>query len=208
MEPLGTFDIILRILAQLTPVWIALVATFTISITYKRRLGLYGKLFDSMIGMIGFALVMFWVFAAVFGAFDLIITHDSLSQVSGMKNKVPGTPLSGRGGRRIRLVPAGRRQPGARRFQPHDQGRMGRGADRTAGDALCLHGRHHAGPACGILRRQAGHGAVFPGQPDPGLPGDLAVLPAGHAGNRGYGYSQLHGGVHVRVPDHLCRRSC
>jgi len=93
MEPLSWIEIILRILAQLAPTWIALVATFIISMTYKRKLGLYGKLFDSLIGMIGFALVMFWVFTAVFGTFDLIVTHDALSQLSGMKNKVPGTPL-------------------------------------------------------------------------------------------------------------------
>ena len=95
MEPLSAFDIILRVLAQLAPTWIALVAVFTISITYKRRLGLYGKLFDSPIGMVGFGMVMFWVFTAIFGAFDMIVTHDALTQVSGMKNKVPGTPLRG-----------------------------------------------------------------------------------------------------------------
>ncbi len=76
------------------PVWVALAALFAVSIATKRRTGLYGKLFDSTIGMIGFGLVMFWVFAGVFGAFDLIQTHDPLAQVSGMKNKVPGTPLS------------------------------------------------------------------------------------------------------------------
>jgi peptide/nickel transport system permease protein len=43
--------------------------------------------------MIGFGLVMFWVFTGIFGALDLIVTHDPLAQVSGMKNKVPGTPL-------------------------------------------------------------------------------------------------------------------
>ncbi|WP_299041491.1 ABC transporter permease [uncultured Tateyamaria sp.] len=81
---------------QLMPVWIALIITFAVSITYKRRLGLYGKLFDSTVGMIGFALVMFWVYAGVMaGTFDWITTHESLSQVSGMKNKVPGTPLRG-----------------------------------------------------------------------------------------------------------------
>ncbi|MEI4491366.1 ABC transporter permease [Mameliella alba] len=81
---------------QFVPVWIALVLTFVISIQFKRSLGLYGKLFDSMIGMIGFGLVMFWVYTAFFyGAFDMIATHDPLSQVSGMKNKVPGTPLRG-----------------------------------------------------------------------------------------------------------------
>ncbi|HKK97568.1 MAG TPA: ABC transporter permease, partial [Marivita sp.] len=57
MEPLSWFEIITRILIQFIPVWIALVVLFTVSIVYKRRLGLYGKLFDSTIGMIGFALV-------------------------------------------------------------------------------------------------------------------------------------------------------
>ncbi|MEM8632072.1 MAG: ABC transporter permease [Pseudomonadota bacterium] len=75
------------------PVWIALVALFAVSIVYKRRLGLYGKLFDSPIGMIGFGMVMFWVFTGLFS--ELIMTHDPLVQVSGMKNKLPGTPLAG-----------------------------------------------------------------------------------------------------------------
>ncbi|MEL6799270.1 MAG: ABC transporter permease [Pseudomonadota bacterium] len=80
---------------RLLPVWVALIAVFALSIAFKRKLGLYGKLFDSVIGMIGFGMVMFWVFTGVFAAMDLIITHDPLTQVSGMKNKVPGTPLSG-----------------------------------------------------------------------------------------------------------------
>ena len=77
------------------PVWIALALTFALSITFKRKLGLYGKLFDSVVGMIGFAIVMFWVFTGVFSAMDMIVTHDPLSQVSGMKNKSPGEPLAG-----------------------------------------------------------------------------------------------------------------
>ncbi|WP_420863518.1 ABC transporter permease [Algirhabdus cladophorae] len=94
---LGTgAGIIGGIIQALTPTWVALILTFALSIVYKRKLGLYGKLFDSPIGMIGFALVMFWVFTAIFGGpFDLIVTHDALGQVSGMKNKVPGTPLRG-----------------------------------------------------------------------------------------------------------------
>jgi peptide/nickel transport system permease protein len=93
MDPLGGFEIFTRILYQLTPVWLALVIVFSVSVAFKRRLGLYGKLFDSPIGMIGFALVMFWVFTGIFGALDLIITFDPLAQLSGMKNKVPGTAL-------------------------------------------------------------------------------------------------------------------
>ncbi|MEP3201397.1 MAG: ABC transporter permease [Rhizobiaceae bacterium] len=80
---------------RLLPVWIALIVTFALSITFKRRLGLYGKLYDSTVGMIGFGLVMFWVYTGLFGGvFDMIVTHDSLSQTSGMKNKLPGTPLA------------------------------------------------------------------------------------------------------------------
>ena len=80
---------------QLVPVWLSLIALFIASFTFKRRLGLYGKLFDSTIGMVGFALVMFWVFTGIYAGLDILITHDPLSQVSGMKNKGPGTPLRG-----------------------------------------------------------------------------------------------------------------
>jgi peptide/nickel transport system permease protein len=46
--------------------------------------------------MIGFGIVLFWAYVGFFaGAFDMISTHDPLSQVSGMKNKVPGTPFRG-----------------------------------------------------------------------------------------------------------------
>ncbi|MEO1106637.1 MAG: ABC transporter permease [Pseudomonadota bacterium] len=79
---------------QFLPVWLSLILLYAMSIAFKRKLGLYGKLFDSPIGMIGFGLVMFWVFTGIFGAVDMIVTHDPLAQLSGMKNKVPGTPLS------------------------------------------------------------------------------------------------------------------
>ncbi len=81
---------------QFLPVWVALILTFAVSLAFKRKLGLYGKLFDSTVGMIGFGLVMFWVFTGFFGGLlGLIITHDTLSQFSGMKNALPGMPLSG-----------------------------------------------------------------------------------------------------------------
>ncbi|MFN3577166.1 MAG: ABC transporter permease, partial [Tabrizicola sp.] len=61
------------------PVWAALAAAFVLSIRFRRRLGLYGKLFDSTVGMIGFAIVMFWVFTAIFA--DVIATHDAFAQL-------------------------------------------------------------------------------------------------------------------------------
>ena len=90
----GSAGIVGEMSKRFLPVWIALVVLYTVSIYYKRRLGLYGKLFDSTVGMIGFGLVMFWVFTALFvGLFDMIATHDYLSQVSGLKNKTPGVPV-------------------------------------------------------------------------------------------------------------------
>jgi len=94
VAPYGKAGIVGAISKQLTPVWIALVATYAVSIRYKRRLGLYGKLFDSTVGMIGFGIVMFWVYTAFFSSVGgMIATHDPLSQVSGLKNKLPGTAV-------------------------------------------------------------------------------------------------------------------
>ena len=92
--PYGQAGIIGLMFKRLLPVWISLIVIFALSITFKRRLGLYGKLFDSTVGMIGFGLVMFWVFVAIFaGGFDMLITHDPLAQISGLKNKAPGVAL-------------------------------------------------------------------------------------------------------------------
>jgi peptide/nickel transport system permease protein len=89
MEPIGWGSIFARVIIQFWPVWAALIITYAVSIYYRRRLGLYGKLFDSTVGMIGFGIVMFWVFTAFFA--DIVITHDPLGQLSSMKNKPPGT---------------------------------------------------------------------------------------------------------------------
>ena len=91
MEPLSTFQIITAIAGRFLPVWVALVVTFGLSISFKRRLGLYGKLFDSPVGMVGFGIVMFWVFTAIFATW--IITLDPLAQFSGSKNALPGSAL-------------------------------------------------------------------------------------------------------------------
>ena len=77
--------------ARLTPVWIGLVVLFALSIAFKRRLGLYGKLFDSPIGMTGFGLVMFWIFAAIF--VQSIAPHGPIDVISQMRNELPGSVL-------------------------------------------------------------------------------------------------------------------
>ena len=81
------------IAARLTPVWIALALLFALSIAWKRRLGLYGKLFDSPVGMVGLGIVMFWVFAAAFSG--VVAPHGAIQVISQMRNEGPGTPLPG-----------------------------------------------------------------------------------------------------------------
>jgi peptide/nickel transport system permease protein len=91
MEALSWGGVFAGMFVQFIPVWIALVAAFALSIRYKRNLGLFGKLFDSPVGMTGFGIVMFWVFTAIFA--DMIITMDPLAQFSGSKNAVVGSAL-------------------------------------------------------------------------------------------------------------------
>jgi peptide/nickel transport system permease protein len=94
--PWGEGGIVGAMASRFLPVWIALAVTFALSTRYKRRLGLYGKLFDSPVAMIGFGLVLFWVYTAFFaGVLGWIATHDPLTAVSGLKNKEPGIPVPG-----------------------------------------------------------------------------------------------------------------
>ena len=89
--PMGKAGIVGTMAKRLLPVWIALIVLFVLSFNFRRKLGLYGKLFDSTIGMIGFAMVMFWVFTALFS--NQIITSGVLDQIAQLKNKAPGSPL-------------------------------------------------------------------------------------------------------------------
>jgi len=93
MERLTASEITVRVLTQFTPVWIALAIILVVSWLFRKKLGLYGKLFGSPIGVVGLVLVLFWVLTAIFA--DLVATMDPLTQISGMKNKKPGWPVSG-----------------------------------------------------------------------------------------------------------------
>lgn len=93
MERLTAFEIISHMLVQFTPVWIGLAVILSLSWLFRKRLGLYGKLFASPIGVVGLTLVLFWILTAIFA--DLIATMDPLTQISGMKNKKPGWPVAG-----------------------------------------------------------------------------------------------------------------
>lgn len=88
MESVGTFGIIAGIIVRFWPVWIALAVLVACVVKWKRRLGLLGHLFDSVIGIAGVLICAFWLFTALFAHW--IAPLDPRVQVAVMKNALPG----------------------------------------------------------------------------------------------------------------------
>ncbi|PAQ10308.1 ABC transporter permease [Mesorhizobium temperatum] len=95
LEYIGAFDVVLGVLARFWPVWIALVVVMGASFAYKKRLGLYGQLFDSSVGIVGVGICLFWLFTAIFAS--TISPFNPLVQIPIMKDALPGAvePQSG-----------------------------------------------------------------------------------------------------------------
>ena len=91
MEPLGAIGIAGQVIAVFWPVWIGMAIVLGVSYIFRANLGLFGKLFGSTPGIVGFGIVLFWFLTACFA--DIIAPFDEISQISGMKNKAPGTPV-------------------------------------------------------------------------------------------------------------------
>jgi len=84
----GTAETVFGVLKQFWPVWLALVVVLVPSFLFKKRLGLYGHLFDSGVGIAGVAICLFWLFTAIFAA--QIAPFDPLAQFPLMKDTLPG----------------------------------------------------------------------------------------------------------------------
>ncbi|WP_419904346.1 ABC transporter permease [Kiloniella sp.] len=95
MEYLSTFEVITSTFIQFWPTWLALAILVALSFTFQDRLGLYGRLFDSGVGIVGVLIVAFWIFTAIFA--DIIAPFDPLAQIVVMKNKLPGAIEPGTG---------------------------------------------------------------------------------------------------------------
>ena len=88
METIGIFGIIGGILYRYWPVWAALVVVYLVAKVYKRRLGPFGRLFDSWMGTVGTMICLFWLFTAVFS--HIVAPFDPRVQIAIMKNALPG----------------------------------------------------------------------------------------------------------------------
>lgn len=88
IENLGTFGIIFGVLARFWPVWIALAVILLFSTSFRERLGLYGQLFETGVGVAGVMICFFWLFTAIFAG--TVAPFDPLAQFPIMKNVLPG----------------------------------------------------------------------------------------------------------------------
>ena len=94
-EYLSVWQIVVQSLLRFWPVWIALAVTLTAGYVFRERLGTIGRLYGSRIGIVGIAIVLFWVFTAIFA--DVIAVIPALDQEFLMKQAAPGAidPMSG-----------------------------------------------------------------------------------------------------------------
>ena len=89
METLGFFGITVGLISRFWPVWLALALMCVGVWRSKRRLGLFGHLFDSSAGIVGVLICCFWLFTAIFA--HIVAPLDPRVQVSVMMNAVPGS---------------------------------------------------------------------------------------------------------------------
>ena len=87
MQFLDPFQITLRALYQLLPVWLSLAVVLGASFAFRRKLGLYGHILETGPGLAGLLLVGFWLFAAIFAKW--IMLFDPLGQIAEMKDALP-----------------------------------------------------------------------------------------------------------------------
>lgn len=88
IEYIGAFEIVLGVLARFWPVWLAMAIVMGASFNFRRKLGLYGQLYDSGVGIAGVLICFFWLFTAIFAA--RIAPFDPLGQIPIMKDALPG----------------------------------------------------------------------------------------------------------------------
>jgi len=89
-------DIVIHILInRLWPVWVSMAILMGVSYRYRKRLGLYGQLYDSGVGITGIAILSFWFFTAVFSRY--VSPFNPLEHIAVMRNALPGAiePKSG-----------------------------------------------------------------------------------------------------------------
>jgi peptide/nickel transport system permease protein len=89
-EFIGTGEIILLSITRFWPSWLAIAMTLAVCYPIRERIGVFGRLYGSSIGMAGLIIVLFWVFTAIFADHIAVLGPLEQSFSPGMKKGLPG----------------------------------------------------------------------------------------------------------------------
>ena len=98
LEHIGAFQIFISFIGRFWPVWVCMAVVMGASYLYRKKLGLYGQLYGTGVGIIGLAVCFFWLFTAIFAS--VIANFDPIAQIAVMKDALPGSVVpegSGKG---------------------------------------------------------------------------------------------------------------
>lgn len=92
---LSTGQIVARLVWQFLPVFGVLGAILAASFAFRRRLGIYGRIFHTGIGVVGLSLLLFWLLTALMA--NWVALFDPYQQIRALQNQLPGAiaPESG-----------------------------------------------------------------------------------------------------------------
>jgi peptide/nickel transport system permease protein len=85
---LSPWEIATATLARFLPVWVAMAVIMGLSYAFRRRLGTYGHVYASGIGVVGLGLVLFWLLTALMAQW--VAPFDPYVQVRALQNEPPG----------------------------------------------------------------------------------------------------------------------
>jgi peptide/nickel transport system permease protein len=89
-EYIGTGEIFLLSITRFWPSWLAIAITRAVCYPIRERIGVFGRLYGSAIGMSGLVIVLFWVFTAIFADHIAVMGPLEQSFSPGMKKGLPG----------------------------------------------------------------------------------------------------------------------
>ena len=88
MDTVSIWELWGGVAVRFWPVWLAMLITYLLMRMYRKRLGVFGHLLDSTVGIVGLMIVLFWLFTALFA--DIVSTFDPLEQFFRYRKKLPG----------------------------------------------------------------------------------------------------------------------
>ena len=88
MDTVSIWELWGGVAVRFWPVWLAMLITYLLMRMYRKRLGVFGHLLDSTVGITGLMIVLFWLFTALFA--DIVSTFEPLEQFFRYRKKPPG----------------------------------------------------------------------------------------------------------------------